>query len=311
MNINQLIYVTEVYKWQSFSLAAQHNFVSQSGISKAIIELETELGFEIFLRNHRGIYDISPRGQEFLEQCLELVEQFDNLKRRYSNDSTQLKVCSINNNTVNRVFQEFFKDKVSEFELQATLSFGSSFEVTEQVLKKDYDLGVVVTLAKFHADWAQSLTKRGLEYIPVAPLTSFFIVRKDDPNAHKEFLDFGDLEDYTFLQIYHPVSKELNYNDYVFKSLRANVMKNVLSLPSREMAYEMLQQEKTFHSEADVTIDHEAFAKRGLICRPYREPYLYDLGIIKRRNVNLSPVANEFIRHLTQVFRSQIPEHDG
>ena len=46
MNIQQIIYVVEVYKLHSFSLAAHSLFVSQPRLSQAIRDLERELGFD-------------------------------------------------------------------------------------------------------------------------------------------------------------------------------------------------------------------------------------------------------------------------
>lgn len=54
MHIEQLKYIVEVTKTRSISIAAQNLHVSQSTISKAITNLEQELGINLFTRSRLG-----------------------------------------------------------------------------------------------------------------------------------------------------------------------------------------------------------------------------------------------------------------
>ena len=55
MTIQQLKYVIAIAESGSISTAAQKFFVAQSSVSKALSELEKELGFPIFNRSNRGV----------------------------------------------------------------------------------------------------------------------------------------------------------------------------------------------------------------------------------------------------------------
>lgn len=55
MNLNQLIYASEINRLGSFSRAAQTLYISQSALSKSIHALELELEQEIFIRTTEGI----------------------------------------------------------------------------------------------------------------------------------------------------------------------------------------------------------------------------------------------------------------
>lgn len=55
MKIEQLHYFREAAKWQSLSVAAEKNYVSQPAFSAAISKLEKELNVTLLQRNRRGV----------------------------------------------------------------------------------------------------------------------------------------------------------------------------------------------------------------------------------------------------------------
>ena len=55
MTLQQLRYAIEIADSGSMNEAAKKLFISQPSLSGAVKELESELGFEIFLRSNRGI----------------------------------------------------------------------------------------------------------------------------------------------------------------------------------------------------------------------------------------------------------------
>ena len=73
MNFQQLNYVVEISKCGSINKAANKLFLSQSGISTAIRELEEELGIQFFVRSNRGV-EFTPDGREFLGYAASLLE---------------------------------------------------------------------------------------------------------------------------------------------------------------------------------------------------------------------------------------------
>lgn len=55
MDLNALHYFCQVYRCGSFSQAARHLYISQQGVSKAVAQLEQELGVELFVRTAKGL----------------------------------------------------------------------------------------------------------------------------------------------------------------------------------------------------------------------------------------------------------------
>ena len=55
MKLEQLLYFSEALKYNSISIAAEQNFISQPSFSSAITKLEKELGVTLLRRNSRGV----------------------------------------------------------------------------------------------------------------------------------------------------------------------------------------------------------------------------------------------------------------
>ncbi|MFC9706586.1 LysR family transcriptional regulator [Paenibacillus sp. NPDC056933] len=79
MNLEQLEYVVEIAKTQSFSAASEHLHVTQSAISQSIHRLENELGMILFERSRQGTFP-TPEGKPFIAKALDILQRIDELK---------------------------------------------------------------------------------------------------------------------------------------------------------------------------------------------------------------------------------------
>ena len=82
MNLHQFRFVREAVR-QDFNLttAAKALFTSQPGVSKAIIELEDELGVEIFRRHGKRIRSLTEPGKRILSSIERILDEVETLKR--------------------------------------------------------------------------------------------------------------------------------------------------------------------------------------------------------------------------------------
>lgn len=69
MTLQQLRYVTTVAETGTMSEAARRLFVSQPGLTKAIRELEQEMGIIIFDRTNKGIEPLNKSYQISCNPC--------------------------------------------------------------------------------------------------------------------------------------------------------------------------------------------------------------------------------------------------
>jgi len=82
MNLHQLRFVREAVR-QNFNLteAAKALFTSQPGVSKAIIELEEELGVDIFTRHGKRIRGLTEPGRSVLKSVELIMQEIEGLKQ--------------------------------------------------------------------------------------------------------------------------------------------------------------------------------------------------------------------------------------
>ena len=90
MTLQQLKYALTIARSGSINEAAKQLFISQPSLSETIRELESEVGFDIFLRSNRGIV-ITPEGEEFLSYAGQVTEQFGLLESKYIDKKTREK----------------------------------------------------------------------------------------------------------------------------------------------------------------------------------------------------------------------------
>src|SRR5258706_3185700 len=82
MNLQQFRYLREAVRQKlNLTAAAKALHTSQPGVSKAIIELEEELGLSIFARHGKRILGLTPPGQQVLDAAERIMTEIDNLKK--------------------------------------------------------------------------------------------------------------------------------------------------------------------------------------------------------------------------------------
>ncbi|WP_067915285.1 LysR family transcriptional regulator [Actinomadura rubrobrunea] len=87
MNLRQLRYVVATADHGTMTSAAQALYVAQPALSRAVRELERELGVELFARSGRGVV-LTPVGEEVVRQArvaLEAVEAIEGLSVAHGN----------------------------------------------------------------------------------------------------------------------------------------------------------------------------------------------------------------------------------
>lgn len=76
--LKQLKYFQSVVRTNSFSAAAEENYISQSAISQQIQALERKLGFALLERKNRK-FTLTPAGEYFYQKSLVLVADYERI----------------------------------------------------------------------------------------------------------------------------------------------------------------------------------------------------------------------------------------
>ena len=84
MNVQELRYVVAVAQAGSINKAALNLYVSQSTLSRAVQEVEAQIGISLFQRTNKGAIPTHD-GLEFIERARRLLLAFDQLEGQYFN----------------------------------------------------------------------------------------------------------------------------------------------------------------------------------------------------------------------------------
>lgn len=88
MDIKQMRYFVEICKCRSFSMAADKLFISQQGLSMAILRLESELNCKLFKRTSRGL-TLTEHGEYLLPKATEILRLFDLCEEHFEQNLTK------------------------------------------------------------------------------------------------------------------------------------------------------------------------------------------------------------------------------
>lgn len=81
MDLQKMQYFKDVFELNSFTKAAEKNFVYQSAVTQQIATLEKELGFQLFIREYGGIKN-TLEGEIFYEECVKVLEEYTVLRNK-------------------------------------------------------------------------------------------------------------------------------------------------------------------------------------------------------------------------------------
>ena len=94
MNLLHLKYAVEVAKTSSITKAAENLYMGQPNLSRAIKELEEDLGIRIFQRSSRGIVP-TEQGEAFLGYARTILQQVDAIEKMYREERQHMSRLSV------------------------------------------------------------------------------------------------------------------------------------------------------------------------------------------------------------------------
>ena len=89
ISLKQLTYALAVQETRHFKQAAERCFVSQSTLSSAIAELETQLGVQLFERDNKKVL-ITPIGEQILTRAQSVITQIQDIEQLAKSQSVPL-----------------------------------------------------------------------------------------------------------------------------------------------------------------------------------------------------------------------------
>jgi len=221
MNLHQFRFVQEAVRRDlNLTETAKALFTSQPGISKAILELEAELGVDIFARHGKRLRRVTEPGQHVL-QCIEVImREVGNLKRigeEYSmQDAGALSIA-----TTHSQARYFLPEPVALLrkrfpKVTISLHQGAPESVARMVIDEVADIGVATeALADFD----------GLVTLPCYTWQHAVVMPAGHPLAQVERISLEDLAVLPLVS-YHPSFSGRTRVDQAFaaRGLKPNIV---------------------------------------------------------------------------------------
>ena len=156
MNLHQFRFVQEAVR-QDLNLTetAKALFTSQPGVSKAILELESELGIDIFARHGKRLRRITEPGQEVLKSVEVIMREVNNLKRigeEFSKqDAGTLSIATTHTQARYVLPQPVAQLRRKYPKVNISLHQGTPKQVAQMVLQDQADIGLATeSLTQFN-----------------------------------------------------------------------------------------------------------------------------------------------------------------
>ncbi len=198
MNTTQLKYALEIESARSITAAAQNLYLSQPNLSKAINELEKEIGMKIFIRTAKGVQP-TREGKEFLTNARVIYEQiknFDEMYTREKADEVRLTLCIPRATYVSMAFTDFLNTIVDRERIMINIRERSSSETINYVASGEAQLGMIRYQESHDAYVFSMLRERGIEAIKLLEFEPVIVMSAKHPLAEKDEVSTEELSEY-------------------------------------------------------------------------------------------------------------------
>ena len=199
MNLHQFRFVQEAARRNlNLTEAAKALHTSQPGVSKAIIELEEELGIEIFARHGKRLKRITEPGQHVLKSIELILREVGNLRKigeQFSaQDSGTLSIATTHTQARYVLPVPVAKLRTAYPQVNVSLHQGAPDQVAKMVLDEVADIGIATESL---SDYPELVT------LPCYEWEHVLVIPKTHPLAAKVRITLEDLAAEPIIT-YHP-----------------------------------------------------------------------------------------------------------
>ena len=199
MNLHQFRFVQEAARRNlNLTETAKALHTSQPGVSKAIIELEEELGVDIFARHGKRLKRVTEPGEHVLRSIELIMREVGNLRRigeQYSaQDSGTLSIATTHTQARYVLPQPIAKLREAFPKVNVSLHQGSPEQVARMLIDEVAEIGIAT----------ESLTHYDeLVTLPCYEWQHMLVMLRNHPLARKEDVTLEDLASEPLIT-YHP-----------------------------------------------------------------------------------------------------------
>ena len=296
MTLQQLKYVTTIANIGSISEAAKRLFVSQPSLTKAIKELEKEMGITIFDRTNKGI-TVSKEGERFLGYARQVLEQAALLEEQYKSQSGGKKQFSVSTQHYSfavNAFVELLKGAdIDQYDV--SLRETQTYEIIDDVAHMKSEIGLL-----YYNDFNRPVLEKlihtnELTFTELFTAHPHIFIGKNHPLANKDVVSMDELEEYPYISFEQGDHNSFYFSEEIFSTV---VRPKHIRVRDRASLFSLLLGLDGYTVSSGV-IDEEVNGE-NIISVPLAEEGLMHIGYITNNKMHRSLLGQEYIHALEQ-----------
>lgn len=311
MTFQQLVYVVEISKCGSINKAAHKLFLSQSGISTAVRELEEELGIQFFIRSNRGV-EFTPEGKEFLSYAVSLLEQKQRIESLYGDSRNAAAPVRFSVATQRYPFTEaaFLRmlQITEENRFRFSINETGMDAVIDDVFDHRADIGVIFLSELTEKIIRRLLDSRELEFHEIAAVSPCVYVRKGHPLSELDTVTDTDLAGYPYVSFEHDQGVAADFSEeYQLMSMKKPA--RCISVNNRSTMMNVLARTDAFTTGSGLLV--EELTAQAVVTVPLAGKTCIRIGWIVPHSSKLSPQTERFVHLLEASVEESIRFTEG
>lgn len=300
MTLQQLKYIIAIAECGSITSAAQKLLVAQPSLSKAVSELEKEMGITIFYRNNRGVF-LSDEGSKFLSYARQVIEQSDLLEQQYKQKESIRRVFSISAQHYAFVVNAFVTlvKEYGENKYEFTLRESKTHDIIEDVRTSRSELGVLF-LSKFNREIIlRMIHNADLAFTPLFTATPHVFVSKYNPLAKKTSVTLEDLQAFPRLTYEQGINNSFYYSEELHSTEESP--KSIIVTDRATLFNLLIGLEGYTISSGILSSDLNG---TDIVSIPLESYEIMEIGYIAPTDRPLSAVSERYLEHLKSYIES-------
>lgn len=299
MNLLHMKYAVEIAETNSLNKAAEHLYVGQSALSRAVKELEANLGVTLFERSAKGM-TLTPDGETFVGYARGVLKQVDNIENVFKKEKNVKRKFSLSAPRSTYICEAFtaFSGFLSTLDgVEAFYNETNSMQTVKNVLQDDYRLGIVRYAEEFDRYYKSMLDEKGLTYEFISEFSYVLLVGEKSELAGRASVSAEELKGKTEITHADPYVPSLPFADVKKEALSENTWKKIYVF-ERASQFEILTENPdTFMWVSPVPKKVlERYGLHQLSCDG--KSRVYKDVLIHRRDYSLSELDKKFIEIL-------------
>lgn len=298
MTLQQLKYAVVTAEKGTVSEAAASLYIAQPSLTKALKELEKEMGISIFNRTNKGVF-VSKEGEVFLGYARQVLEQAALITEKYTHQSGGKQEFCVSTQHYSFAVNAFV-DLIKEYgqdEYDFSLRETQTYEIIEDVARLRSEIGILFLNDFNEAVINKILKSYDLEFHQLYVAKPHVFISRKHPLAGKDRIANEELEEYPYLSFEQGEHNSFYFSEEVFAAVER---KKNIRVRDRATLFNLLIGLNGYTVCSGV-IDEKLNGK-DIIAVPLADENDMRIGYITHRKGMLSRLGNTYLEAIKKYF---------